>query len=229
MGGPIEFESAAFKKNVYGAENRALLTLIPSGASRILDVGCGTGTLVGAIQQTHGGSHFEGITYSEEEAQHARTRMHRVWVADLNTFDFAQLGMFDCIICSHVLEHLNRPWEVLEALRSHLDAAGSLIVAIPNALELKTRIAFLLGSFRYADGGILDRTHYRFFDWQTSFELVRDAGFDVDVRTATGFCPLPGIRRLLGRSAEWFDRAAAQRFPGLFAMQFIMRGRLKTA
>jgi hypothetical protein len=116
-----------------------------------------------------------------------------------------------------------------EALRRHLDSDGALLVAVPNALELRTRIAFLMGRFRYRDSGILDRTHYRFFDWQTSFELVRDAGFDVDVRTATGFCPLPGLRRLLGGVAQKLDDAAARRFPGLLAMQFILRGRIRRA
>ena len=85
--------------------------------------------------------------------------MQRVWLQDLNTFDFGSLGMFDCIICSHVLEHLIRPGKVLEALRGHLDRDGVLLVALPNALELKTRMAFLLGRFR-TKTGILDRTHY---------------------------------------------------------------------
>ena len=221
-------ETAAdlWKKNIYAAENRALLALVPKEAHRFLDVGCGTGALAAAIQREHGGSHFEGITYSEEEARYAQEIMHKVWIDDLNGFDFWQLGMFDCIVCSHVLEHLARPWEVLKALRSHLDRDGALLVALPNALELKTRLAFLLGRFRYADSGVLDRTHYRFFDWQTAFELVRDAGFDVDVRTATGFCPLPGIRRLIGGAAPKLDDAAAKRFPGLLGMQFILRGRI---
>jgi trans-aconitate methyltransferase len=221
-------DSAAdrLEKNVYAAENRALLVLVPKEARRFLDVGCGTGALVAAIQREHGGSHFEGITYSEEEARRAQEIMHRVWRADLNTFDFEQLGMFDCIVCSHVLEHLARPWEVLQRLRGHLDPDGVLLVALPNVLELKTRMAFLMGRFRYADGGILDRTHYRFFDWRTAFELVRDAGFEVDVRTATGFFPLPGIRPLIGGLAQRLDDAAARHFPGLFGMQFILRGRL---
>jgi 2-polyprenyl-3-methyl-5-hydroxy-6-metoxy-1,4-benzoquinol methylase len=217
------------KKYVYSAENRPLLALIPKEATRFLDVGCGTGALAAAIQREHGWSHFEGITYSEEEVQYAQEIMHKVWFEDLNTFDFAQLGMFDCIICSHVLEHLARPWDVLESLRSHIKQDGALLVALPNALELKTRIAFLKGRFRYVDSGILDRTHYRFFDWQTAFEVVRDAGFEVDVRTATGFFPLPGIRRLIGGAGQKLDVAMAKRFPGLFGVQFILRGRRRSA
>jgi 2-polyprenyl-3-methyl-5-hydroxy-6-metoxy-1,4-benzoquinol methylase len=216
-------------QNVYGAENRTLLPLIPKGASRFLDVGCGTGALMQAIQCERAGAQLEGITFSDEEAQRARKHMRRVWLDDLNHFDFGQLGVFDCIVCSHVLEHLTHPAEVLQELRSHLDRNGALLVAIPNALELKTRLAFLMGRFRYADSGILDRTHYRFFDWQTAYELVRDAGFDVDVRVATGFCPLPGVRRLIGRAAAKLDDAAARYFPGLLGVQFILRGRIRNS
>ena len=57
---------------MYAAENKPLLALIPKEARRFLDVGCGTGALIAVIQREHGGSHFEGITHSEEEAGSAQ-------------------------------------------------------------------------------------------------------------------------------------------------------------
>ena len=40
-----------------------------------------------------------------------------VIIADLETCDFRDLGEFDCVICSHVLEHLRNPADVLARLR----------------------------------------------------------------------------------------------------------------
>lgn len=210
------------QKLVYHAANAVLLPLIPPGATTILDVGCGNGALARAIRRDRKAM-IHGITYAEQEAAEALTVMDEVFVGDLNTFDFAQLGRYDCIICSHVLEHLYRPWETLVALREHFAPDGVLIVAVPNALEVKTRLKFLLGSFRYTDWGILDRTHYRFFDRETAYELVRDAGYRVDVRAERGYCPLPGLRQLLGSRTKKIDDWATRLMPGLLARQLIFR------
>lgn len=55
--------------------------------------------------------YIHGLTYSQEEADLAKTRLDDVSVLDLNDLDGINSGInsdyFDCIICSHVLEHLN--------------------------------------------------------------------------------------------------------------------------
>ena len=71
----------------------------------------------------------------------------------------------------------------------------------------------------------MDRTHFRFFDWETARELVEGAGFSVTRRIADGYLPLPLIRRLLGRLVAPLDRAASRLLPGLFSNQFILLAR----
>jgi hypothetical protein len=133
--------------------------------------------------------------------------------------DFAPLGRFDCAVASHVLEHLRNPDEVLRRLRSCLDREATVVVALPNALHYRQRLEFARGRFRYTDGGIMDRTHYRFFDWQTARELVTGAGFRV-VRSASegGW---PGSR-FLGPAQSHLDRIACELSPSLFAVQFVI-------
>jgi SAM-dependent methyltransferase len=215
------------KKIIYDSENTMLLPLFPLGISDILDVGCGNGALARAILRDNPRCVINGITYSDVEAKLAEDVITKVWVDDLNTFDFSVVGMYDCIVCSHVLEHLYRPWEVLGQLRTHLKPSGVLIVALPNVLEVKTRMAFLKGRFRYTDWGTLDNTHYRFFDWETAYELIENAGFVVEVRMAQGYCPLPFIRRFLGPVAGKLDTWATRTAPGLWGTQFIFRARPK--
>jgi SAM-dependent methyltransferase len=205
---------------IYQSINQAVFERIPPGARSLLDVGCGGG-LFGAAVKTARAFTVVGVTYSEAEAVQARQRLDRVEVADLNDFEPAGLGSFDCIVCSHVLEHLHDPQQVLSRIRACLAPGGVLVVALPNVLFWKQRLEFVRGRFRYTEGGLMDRTHCRFFDWGSADQLVRDAGFEVIERVADGVFPLS---RLLGPIlAARINRAALRRFPGLFGVQFVLR------
>jgi SAM-dependent methyltransferase len=204
---------------IYESVNPAVLQRIPARTRTLLDVGCGGGVFGAAVKAAMPCT-VVGVTYSEAEAGHARRGLDRVVVADLNDFDPTPLGEFDCIVCSHVLEHLQAPQQVLQRLRACLQPGGRLVVALPNVLFWKQRLQFLAGRFRYTDGGLMDRTHVRFFDWQGADELVRDAGFAVVTRQADGGFPLS--RRLGARLSAVIDRWALRRFPGLFGFQFVL-------
>lgn len=205
---------------IYQSVNQAVFCRIPAGTRTLLDIGCGGGVFGAAVKAAMPCA-VVGVTYSEGEAQQARQRLDRVEVADLNTADLAALGEFDCIVCSHVLEHLLDPQRVLERLRNCLKPGGSLLLALPNVLFWKQRLQFLRGRFRYTEGGLMDRTHVRFFDWDSAEALVRDAGFIVLERCADGGLPLSG--RFGPALARAIDRRALARFPGLFGFQFVLR------
>ena len=72
---------------------------------------------------------------------------------------------YDLVICGDVLEHVFDPWQVLKNVRELLKRDGMIICSIPNFREFQTmRKIFFGGDFAYnPEGGILDRTHVRFF------------------------------------------------------------------
>ena len=203
---------------VYGAVNGPVLEAVPLTARRVLDVGCGDGAF-GAAVKSRQPAEVVGLTYSVAEAAAAKARLDRVEVCDLNAFRPSGLGMFDCVVCSHVLEHLCWPDQFLAALRPAVAPGGCVIVALPNALAWRQRLAFLFGRFRYADGGLMDRTHFRFFDWRTAQSLVSDAGYRIRSARATGVFPLSRLLFGLGRR---LDRVAVSLCPGLFGWQFVI-------
>ncbi len=203
---------------IYGSVNPPVFSRLPREAGRILDVGCGDGTLARAIRDEWPAA-ITGITHSPAEAERAEEVMERVLVTDLDRFDGAGLDRFDCVVCSHVLEHLADPWRLLRVLRPFLRPGGVLLVALPNLLFWRNRLALLAGRFRYADGGLMDRTHCKFFDWQTAAELVTQAGFTLTERSAHGAWP---GSHLLGPLKAPLDRIAESAFPGLFGWQFVI-------
>jgi len=204
---------------IYQSVNAAVFRRIPAGTRSLLDIGCGGGVFGTAVKAAMPCT-VTGVTYSEAEALQARQGLDHVIVADLNGFDPSPLGQFDCIVCSHVLEHLTAPQEVLARLRACLKPGGRLVVALPNVLFWKQRLQFMAGRFQYSEGGLMDRTHVRFFDWDSAEQLVRDAGFAVAERSADGSLPLS--RHLGAKLAAWIDRWALARLPGLFGFQFVL-------
>ena len=203
---------------IYQSVNRAVLSQIPAGVRTVLDIGCGGGVFGAAVKAMHDCA-VVGVTYSQAEAEQARLCLDRVEVLNLNDGALPALGRFDCIVCSHVLEHLIFPQQLLSNLRVCLNPGGLLVVALPNALHWKQRWEFLRGRFQYTDGGVMDRTHLRFFDWQTAGELLRESGFAPVQRLADG--GFPWSSRLGVRLSGVVDRRALRGFPGLFAAQFV--------
>lgn len=207
----------------YDSINLKVLSTLPPTCRNVLDLGCGGGSLGKAISVGTGAS-VVGVTFNEREAERARSVLRDVVVADLNTLDVSTLpnSPYDCIICCHVLEHLYDPKSLLMKLRDVIGPQGVLIVALPNVLFWKQRLRFFAGRFRYTDGGLMDRTHFRFFDWHSANELVRESGYTIEQSSADGVLPLarlvPGMRDLL-------NRAALKAFPGVFGWQVVIRAR----
>jgi SAM-dependent methyltransferase len=208
---------------IYGSLNPPVAARVPASARRVLDVGCGDGTL-GAHLRARQGAEVTGITYSEAEAALARPRLAAVWVADLHAWAAPAGGApFDALVASHVLEHLAEPARLLRELRRCLAPGGVLVVALPNVLHWRQRAEFLRGRFRYSAGGLMDATHLRFFDWAGAAQLLRDGGWELT--SAAAFGGWPGSR-FLGPLRPRLDAAAGRLAPGLFGFQFVFTARL---
>lgn len=210
---PIGFS----KTVIYEAINVPVLSRVPQTTKRLLDLGCGSGALGRRIKEQIG-CEVIGVTNSEPEASLATEHLDRVLVRDLNGFDPREAGEFDCVIGSHVLEHLSHPEQLLKLLQKSLTSEGRLIIALPNVLYWQQRLEFLRGRFKYTDGGLMDRTHYRFFDWLTAQALLVDNGYQVEEAQACGAFPLS---RYLSRWGRGLDSVALKTCPGLFGHQFI--------
>jgi SAM-dependent methyltransferase len=210
---------------IYSGVNPVVFARIPTSATAVLDLGCGDGTLGRAIK-ARAPCRVVGVTFSQAESAHAEATLDAVVRADINTADLASLGRFDVIVCSHILEHLVDPKSVLRRLRNNVAPGGRVIVALPNPLLWRQRLAFLAGRFRYTEGGIMDDTHLRFFDWKTARELIEGAGYTIDEKTADG--GVPGSRflhRVSMALGDRVDRAATTALPGLLAVQFVFSAR----
>jgi SAM-dependent methyltransferase len=133
---------------------------------------------------------------------------------------------FDAVVCGDVLEHLARPEELLSRIREWLRPGGLLFVSVPNVANVTVRAALLSGRFPYAERGILDRTHLRFYTRRTARELVAGAGFRIRRDAATAMPVELAVPALGGPLLRDFSRgvasAAATVWPTLFGYQVVI-------
>ncbi len=111
---------------------RRILDLTPRLNSRVLDVGCSTGSLLAALGRL-GYSELHGVDPSAESVYRANARAGVN--AEVGTFSSipAGIGTFDLICVTGVFEHL---WDVdaaMKALLPLLRADGVIYVEVPDA------------------------------------------------------------------------------------------------
>ena len=174
---------------------------------RVLDVGCGRAALgeaVGAL-----GWEVWGIEQSAEACATAAKRLDRLVEADLHDLDRvdAALGAtrFDALVFSDVLEHVYDPRGTLEKYLEYVKPGGRVFISVPNAVVWTNRLRLMCGRVEYADTGVMDRTHIRFFTFRTAKALARASGCTIDYTTSTPYLVrafLPLLKGLLSRGSD---------------------------
>jgi 2-polyprenyl-3-methyl-5-hydroxy-6-metoxy-1,4-benzoquinol methylase len=133
---------------------------------------------------------------------------------------------FDVVVCADVLEHLVRPAALLERIQGWLKPGGTLFVSLPNVANVSVRLGLLFGEFRYADRGILDRTHLSFYTRASARQLLESAGFRVRSAEPTTMpyeLALPGLAvSPWNASIRAFAQVSARAWPTMFGYQFVL-------
>jgi len=173
-------------------------------ASRLVEVGCSSGSLAREFKRLGGKGHYTGIELVPQYAESARRHCDRVLTLDIETVDTAYLREnlpSDCWIFGDTLEHLRDPWALLDRIRRAIPATGSVIACIPNAQHWSLQAMLSAGAFRYQSSGLFDRTHLRWFTRITIAEMFEQAGFRI-VKSRSRIFDEPARDRILPKIRE---------------------------
>ncbi len=163
--------------------NTDLISMIPSGVSHIVDVGCMHGALARVYRASDPTARVTGVDLDPDYAQVARQYCTDAIAGNIETMgdeQFARLADADCWVFGDCIEHLRDPWSVLKRIRAVIEPDGSLVACIPNAQHWSVQWRLLSGNFRYEDSGLLDRTHIRWFTRTTMLEMFAQTGWVVE-------------------------------------------------
>ena len=94
----------------------------------LLEVGCGYGYLLDEAHPFF--SRRIGTDFSTEAVNMARDRADHVYQGGTNVLPENEI--FDCIIATHVIEHVYHPHAFIRSLLTHLRPGGCLVVAAPD-------------------------------------------------------------------------------------------------
>lgn len=150
------------------------------GAERLLDVGCGTGSLTGVTRGRCGAVH--GCDVSEVAVHEARGRGVVGVCADLNRGALPyRSGAFDRATCLEVIEHVVDPLQLLRELHRVLRPDGRLILTTPNIRYVRN-VARLVwrGEFPHTttDTFVWGGGHLHYFTRRDLGGLLVRAGFE---------------------------------------------------
>lgn len=188
--------------------------LLPNAPScRVLEIGCSGGHTLSWLKTTQRCAWAAGVEpYAELDAS-TRPHIDAFWKMDIEK-QLPELPpeSVDLLLCLDVLEHLVDPWETVRRLDHLLKPGGTIIISLPNLRNYHVVLDLLLrGRFDYADAGILDRTHLRFFTRRSGVALAETAGARVTQVIGT-------------ETRRWQKKLLVKLGLGdLLARQFIMR------
>ena len=145
------------------------------GVRSICDLGCGNGHISGRLAAL--GYDVTGVDASASGLQIARRSYPGVEFVQALIDRDLNLGQFDLVISSDVIEHLYRPSDLLEATASQLKPGGHVLLGTPYHGYLKNLVLAATGKMDAHFSALHDGGHIKFFSVSTLSKLMQSHGF----------------------------------------------------
>lgn len=167
-----------YEAEITGENAAAFVCQLTGKDKRVLEVGCGPGSITKLLQR-HCGCRVTGLELEEASIERARQYCEAIHQADLNSDNWPQLlgsaKGFDTVVAADVLEHLYDPWKTLRQMATLISPSGNIVVSLPHAGHAVIAGCLFNGDLAYGKWGLLDRTHIRFFGLRNIEELFAQA------------------------------------------------------
>ena len=130
--------------NPIGLVERAMFSLLPeSGGGRLLDVGCGVGTI--SLELQNRGFEVYGIDFSAVAIEKAREKDINAVLCDVDADGIPfEDCYFDVAWAGDIVEHVFDPIFLLEEISRVLKPTGKVLISTPNDMDVYRRISIFV-------------------------------------------------------------------------------------
>ena len=101
---------------------------------KVLDIGCGGGILSEELCKQ--GAEVTGIDSSSKSIsiakQHAEQNNYDIKYINKSIFEITDLGIYDFIICFEMIEHINKPNNLIKKIKKHSSKSSGLFLSTIN-------------------------------------------------------------------------------------------------
>ncbi len=214
-------------KTYFQRERQEMLGYIPQKSHTILDVGCGAGGF-GQFLKAQRPVEVWGVELNERAASVAAQKLDHIVCGAFNNSLNLPSKSFDCIVFNDVLEHLVDPFTALIYSKELLRDEGVLVASIPNVRYFDNMWNLLVyKDWQYADCGILDRTHLRFFTRHSILTTFDALGYYVEC--IEGINPVEKEHPHQARKFRLLNRLSLNRIEDMRYLQFAVVARPNVA
>jgi methionine biosynthesis protein MetW len=212
----MENPSSTFQEDVYNNEapqkkdelkdvkvREILAKLLRGNRCKVLDVGCGDGSLLGPFCKYQ---KCYGVDVSEAQLKQAEARGIRTYRADLESKELPFDGeCFDLIVCSETIEHLLDVDNLLHEIHRTLRLGGTFILTFPNVNQPVSWLMQILFDLPPRFSARYKSPHVRDYTLRIVRTVLANFGFEIANVTGTYVYPFEG------RFSQWI----AANFPRL--------------
>ena len=152
-----------------------------SVGDRLLEIGCGEGRYTQMFFEKF--DLVVGLDLDKKNVEKAREQLGEgVYVtADAQDFDLGE--KFDTILVANILEHVDRPIDVLKCAKKHLTDKGRIIIIVPNAWSFNRQIGKEMGLIKELNKVPEEQVkrfgHKRVYDPFTLSADIGEAGLEI--------------------------------------------------
>ncbi|WP_339672274.1 class I SAM-dependent methyltransferase [Dasania marina] len=156
--------------------------LLPGLTPRVLDIGCGPGSFLDAAVAR--GWEAVGVEPSPVAVEFGVEKGLDIRQGFFSEIMLAELGVFDMVHMSEVLEHIPNPEEVLAAAVKCLKPGGLLTVSVPN--DFNDFQQALVNSHAQSEWWVVPDHHLNYFSFDSLELLLQRSGLNL-VSRSTNF------------------------------------------
>jgi len=156
-----------------------------------LEAGCGEGQIAKYLSQQF--EQLDVIDVDETLIQYVpKSKNIKIVCSSIEEFNPGKT--YDMVVCTNVLEHVDKPVEVLKQMKTWGNNDTIYFFSVPNALSINRIIGVDIGMLDYPEQlgpHDIDAGHKRFYNLRTLTKHINEADFSIIERGSMVYKPLP--------------------------------------